>query len=453
MQSSGQSSVDVSTDYGSWYWFIFIVIVFGLLFYSILRFADIKEISTNWPKYRCSPAIMPFASMYGYNTSENFNYCIENIFKSQMSQATGPFGTILSTMILGMMEFAKNLNSLRVMMATLLGGITRIFQEFTDRFKTFMGQTQVTSLRIQMLMKRVFGVLFAVIYMGLSAITAGNNFLQTFIFKFIDTFCFAPETHINIKDKGQIHISEVVLGDILEDSGDVVTSVYRFMADGQTMVKLGPIEVSTNHYVQHNGHWIEAKNHPDAVKIDDWAGGPQRPLICLDTSTHRIPIGNYIFSDWDETTQTDETVMRLAEMKLNGIQSNPNAFYRWPLQSSLDGSILVKMADRTLKQVRHLTVGDKLSTGTVTGTGKRTVKHICILPSGLFVSPSQLLWCKDKWVRAGHLYPVQYHKRLLYTLVVMNSGIIESNTGRLFRDMLEVHSSDLEDPIKSTLLV
>ena len=453
MQSSEQSSVDVSNDYGSWYWLIFIVIVFGLLFYSILRFADIKEISTNWPKYRCSPAIMPFASMYGYNTSENFNYCVENIFKTQMSQATGPFGTILSTMILGMMEFAKNLNSLRVMMATLLGGITRIFQEFTDRFKTFMGQTQVTSLRIQMLMKRVFGVLFAVIYMGLSAITAGNNFLQTFVFKFLDTFCFAPETYINIKGKGQIHISEVVLGDILEDSGDIVTSVYRFMADGQSMVKLGPIEVSTNHYVQYQGKWIEAKNHPDAVKIDDWSGGPQRPLICLDTSTHRIPIGQYIFSDWDETAQTDEAVMRLAEKKLNGINTNPNALYRWPLQSSLDGSILVKMADRTVKQVQNISVGDKLTTGTVTGTGKRIVKHICILPSGLFVSPSQLVWCKDKWVRAGHLYPVQYHKKVLYTLVVMNSGTIESSSGRVFRDMLEVHSSDLEEPIKATLLV
>jgi hypothetical protein len=393
---------------------------------------------------------MPFASAYGYNTTENFNYCIQNIFKVQIGQATGPFGTILSSIMISMMQFIKNLNSLRIMMATLLGGITRIFQEFTDRFKMLMGQVQVSALRIQMLMKRVFGILFSVIYIGLSAITAGNNFLQTFVFKFLDTFCFAPETYIRVKGKGQIQIQNVVVGDILEDTNDSVTSVYQFMADGQSMVKLGSIEVSTNHFVRYNGAWIQAKDHPDAVKAPDWSGGMLRPLICLDTKTHRIPIGNYIFSDWDETLTTDTKVMELAEQLLNGTKPTMKS-RNWPLQSAVDGSMSVKMADGSSKKVKQLRVGDALSTGRVSGKGIRHVYMVCMLPSGMYVSPSQLVWCKNKWVRAGHLYPVQYHSKLLHTLVVMNSAVLETCSGRVFRDMLEVHSPDMELPTKHAL--
>jgi len=440
-------------DYGSWYWFLFITVVFILIFRAILSFTDIVEITQNWQKYRCSPAIMPFASFYGYDTGQNFNYCIEQIFRTQMGLATGPFGTILSTMIVSMMEFAKNLNSLRIMVATLVGGITKVFQEFTDRFKTFMGQTQITSLRIQMLMKRVFGVLFAVIYMGLSAITAGNNFLQTSIFKFLDNFCFAPETQIQVRGKGTIQIKDIVLGDVLEPTGTTVTSVYKFMADGQSMVQLGPIQVSTNHFVQYNGTWIESRHHPDAVLLHPWNGGSTRPLICLDTNTHTIPLGPYIFSDWDETTDADIQVMQTAESMVNTSYSTLQTQYPWPLQSALDGSLPVKRKDGSVATVNAIQVGDVLSTGLVLGTGKRTVEQVCKLPSGYLVSPSQLLWNTDKWVRAGHIYPVKELQTTLYTLVIHHSATIESTTGQMFRDMMEVHSSLLETPVKTALCV
>jgi len=393
---------------------------------------------------------MPFASAYGYNTTENFNYCVQNIFKTQLGQATGPFGTILSSIMITMVQFIQNLNSLRIMMATLLGGITKIFQEFTDRFKLFMGQTQITALRIQMLMKRVFGVMFAVMYMGISAITAGNNFLQTFIFRFLETFCFAPETYIRIKGKGQIQIQYVKIGDILEDSGDIVTSVYRFMADGQPMVRLGPVHVSTNHFIYHTGKWIQAKEHPDAIQLPAWSGGQLRPLICLDTNTHRIPIHSYIFSDWDETASSDKQVMELGERLLNGTVPT-NRPRNWLLQPALDGSMVIRMANGTVKKAKYIRVGDSISTGRVIGTGLRHVSKLCILPSGLHVTPSQLIWCKTKWVRAGHLYPVHPISDLLYTFVVMNSAVLETHTGRVFRDMLEVHSPCMEEPTEAAL--
>jgi len=47
----------------SWYWLIFVTVVFGVIWYFINSAVDIAKISSNWPKYRCNPVIMPFASM------------------------------------------------------------------------------------------------------------------------------------------------------------------------------------------------------------------------------------------------------------------------------------------------------------------------------------------------------------------------------------------------------
>ena len=58
---------------------IFIIIVFiGLYVLSFLVIGT-KYIQDNWSLYRCNPTVMPFASMFGHDTSENFTYCIQNM--------------------------------------------------------------------------------------------------------------------------------------------------------------------------------------------------------------------------------------------------------------------------------------------------------------------------------------------------------------------------------------
>jgi len=439
-------AIQKATDYGSWFWFIFITIVFFIILYGFLSLVNVAEISRNWPKYRCSPSVMPFASAFGHNTAENFNYCVQNIFKNQMGEATGPYNTILGSIATSMMEFLKNLNSLRIMMATLLGGITKVFQEFTDRFKLFMAQVHTSSLRLQMLMKRVFGTFYAMIYMGLSAVQVGQNFSQTFIFKFIDTFCFPPETEVLILNRGVIPIRYVILGDRFE-SGNIVTSVYKFMADGQPMVRIGSTEVSTNHFIQYNSEWIQAKDHPDAIPTISWNGGAKRPLICLDTTTHKIPISNEIFLDWDETSDSDSSVMKLVDTTLNGFAEST---YAWKYQPALDGKLLVHLLDGRIKSLEMCKLGELTTTGMIHGLGRRLVQEICQLPSGLYCTPSQLLWTGSRWQRAGHIYPVIEKCMVLYTIVILHSSVLETSEGT-FRDMIELVSPDTELPTKQVL--
>jgi hypothetical protein len=438
----------------SWGWVFIISALLGGITYFLISAVNVAEVSRNWEKYRCSPSVMPFAKMYGHDATENFNYCLQGMFSGKMGSILGPFQSILGVIISTTMQFLRNLNNLRMMLATLLGGISKVIQEFTARFKLIFMQTRQMALRIQFLMRRVFAVMYSVIYMGTSGITAGLNFGDTIIFRFIDTFCFAPETKIQIQNKGVIPISEVKLGDICEKTGSRVTSVYRFMADGQDMVYLNGIEVSTNHYVQHEGKWIESGNHPDAHPAGQWNGGIARPLICLDTDDHRIPLGEYIFSDWDETSSSDKETMILAEEKLNG-GFFLDAPRDWLYQPAVDPHMELQMFDGSSKKAEDIKEGDILKTGKVVGKGKRHVYEYVLLPTGEKVTPSTLIWNEMNWRRAGHLYSQCLHRNHepieMVTLVIMKTACISTSMGITIRDMCEVHSPDMEEPTSNAL--
>jgi hypothetical protein len=448
-----ESDANVVPDTSSWFRLSIVTILLGALWYFMGAAIDVAEIGRNWPKYRCSPAIMPFASFYGHDTAQNFNYCVGNIFTGKVGSFTNPFAGILGILIQNVMKFIDNLSSLRIELATLLGGVDKMFQEMVDRLKLLMSQVRKTGQHMKFLMGRIFGTFYAVIYMGMSALTAGLNFGDTAIFGFLDTFCFAPETLINIQDRGFIKISDVRLGDVCDSNGARVTSIYRFLADGQPMVRLGGIHVSTNHYVRYEGEWIKAGDHPDAVPAGIWSGGPGRPLICLDTDIHVIPLAGYEFSDWDETATSDEDTMILAEKYLNN-SADITLARPWLYQPALDGATRVKLLDGTFIRADEICPDMITSMGSVIGIGRRAVHTYVELPDGEHVTPSTLIWNSEKWIRAGILYPdAIVHTdvpRVMTVLVIRGTASIETEYS-VMRDMCEVHSPDMELPTSKAL--
>ena len=238
------------------FFFITILLIAGIVF--ILASVDTKEISENWPKYRCSPSVMPFAGLYGHDTNEN---------------------------------------------------ITQI-----------MFRAQIAGTRMRFLMNRLFATFYAMIYMGVSGITAVTSFGDTFLFRFLDTFCFPPETLVEIEGfDTPVPISTVKIGDRFKGTDDLVTAVFSFYSDGQPMVEFpNGLQVSTNHYMYYNNLWIQAQDHPEAKRIQPWSGGVSRPLICLNTNHHRLFIGGYEFLDYDETELGDKETMSWVEHHVNG---------------------------------------------------------------------------------------------------------------------------------------
>ncbi len=410
-----------------------------------MNLSDTKDIIENWPKHRCKVNIMPFASFYGHNTGENFDYCMKNIFTGEAGPMLSPIFMVLGTMLSTISIMITTINSIRVQFATFMGGINLMFQNFADRFVQLTYRIQMTAARMKSLMNRVFGIFFAIIYMSMSGLTSLTNFSETFLFSFLDTFCFDPTTPIDVQGRGLIPIRDVKIGDILAATGGRVTSVFSFGANGQPMVQLGDILVSTNHFVQDGEKWVRAEEHSQARRAAPWTGGSERPLICLNTSDHRIPLGPFTFLDYDETEEADTETMNWVETRVNGIESK-EAADDISYSNVLDPSTLIKMKNGSWKALRDIQLYDEVSTGRVIGLVEKEISEVSHLPNHQTVGSGLLIWNEGKWVRAGSPYPKELleipvlHKNVILT----PSAVVETNTDLVFRDYMEIHSPDAE---------
>ena len=77
---------------------ILVIFIFILLYIFNLLVVGIQRIKANWPVYRCQPLIMPFASVFGHDSSENFAYCIANMQKNFMGPLLQPLNFNISSL-------------------------------------------------------------------------------------------------------------------------------------------------------------------------------------------------------------------------------------------------------------------------------------------------------------------------------------------------------------------
>jgi hypothetical protein len=425
--------------------FIILLFLFLGIWVAMIGMADVEEVKKNWPKYRCRPSIMPFAGLYGYNAGENFNFCLTNMFSAEMGTALGPVFVILGTIVSTLSTLLEVANSIRVQFATMMGGINTIFQNFADRFKQLLAAVQMTGFRMKLLMGRLYGAFFAMIYMSIAGMTTVQNFTETALFGFLDTFCFDPDTLVNIDGKGLIHVKDVKIGDRFVTTKSIVTSTFQFEADGQPMVELpGSIVVSTNHYVNYLGKWIQAGEHPLAVSKGPWNGGSERPLICFNTSDHRIPIGHFVFLDYDETEDADSQTMDWIDSKLNAKQSQSKRDFHYT--TCVDRDTRIRMKDGTEKPIQDIQLGDSVSTGKVIGLVQKECTEYCELSHHECVTPGLSYWQRNQWVRAGDVLPIQtlQYPQVFYSLIVLGTASYETHTGTMMRDYVEIHSPEAE---------
>ena len=422
---------------------IFMIIIAFVLTFGISRFFDVKNIKNNWSEERCSPLIMPFASIFGYNTKENFEFCIGKIFNNHSMPFFGSIGTMFANFTGLLTMIFDSISSLRNIISSLGGGINIVFQEFTERISNFFFKIRLSAIHIKTLIGRMYAILFSVMYMALSGITGVTTFTNTFLFSFLNVFCFPGDTKFNIKDKGYIPIKDIKIGDIILPTSTKVTATFRFFSKGQPMVKLGSTIVSTNHYVLYEGHPIKAGDHPDAKSMGSWDS--DEPLYCLNTSDNKIPINDYTFLDYDETNEGDIVTMNYIEGRVNSTTVDK----KYPFKEycpAIGENTSIKTSNG-LKLAKEVKIGDKLVTGgEVVGLIRREVSEVCKLSNGTIITPSTLIWNEkiNKWERIGEkIENIKDHNELVSFIVVPNSQI-ELEDGLRIRDYMELCSPDSE---------
>ena len=400
----------------------------------------------NWSEIRCQPHIMPLASLYGHDTNENLQFCLNNVIQEKSKGAVGPLAQGMGGFTGVLTNLMESANSFRTTLATMVGGIIRLITEFKARMEALMARVKMTASRMKMLMFRVYGTMFSVVYMGMSAMTAVVNFTDTFVFGFLEIFCFPEEQQIVLEGGLRKQIKDIKVGELLR-GGHKVKSTYVFLGDGHEMVQIGSVTVSANHLLLYEGKWIFSKDHPEAIPLGKWGGGISKPLICLSTDTHKIPVENYMFTDYDETDDGDIATQEFVHRSLNGTKS--------PLDtSSLSYDIGSPSSTRIhtlhgLKALDQVQLGDFVGKSKVVGIQRSKIAEFCILPDGSKIAAGALLWNseKEQWLRAYMLYPKEsctdMSESTIYISLFLNPGnhyILENGT--IVRDALEVKDKD-----------
>jgi hypothetical protein len=356
---------------------------------------------------------------------------------------SGTFGSIFSSFTGLLGSIFNSVSSLRNVIATLGGGINVVFQEFTDRITMFFFKLRVNAIHLKMMFGRIYAILFSVMYMGMSGITGMSSFTNTYLFSFLDTFCFPGNTLLMVQTESGPHpvpIKEIKIGDILLPGHSRVTGTFSFYAKGQPMVQIGSVVVSTNHYIMHEGKAIKAGNHPFAKQMGGWNSDDY--LYCLNTSNHMIPVGVLEFLDYDETNLGDYETMQYVEERINTYASNSEYMFKeYGFALEENEKIWTKNGLKAIKDIR---IGDQLTTGSkVVGVIRKEVTEMSNV-DGVKISPSTLYWNGTQWKRFGEQFPIESVAMECMSLIVAPNSQIELENGLRVRDYMELCSPDAE---------
>jgi hypothetical protein len=446
------SNIPNDSDYGLWlvanaaiFQVIFIIIAV-LALIGVTSITNIKEVADNWSKYRCDPSIMPFASIYGHDVVENFNYCMSNIFGTFSNDTTSSFGGAMNGFTGILQMLLNSINGIRTSVATLKGGIDLTFQEFIDRISVFFLHLRLSAIRLKYMMARLYAIVFSIMYMGTSGVTGMSTFANTTLFGFVEEMsCFPLNQMIEVRGKGFIEMKDVKIGDYLQ-GGQRVNGIFTFFSKGQPMVKLDDILVSNNHYVMAPIGWVKAEDHPDAIQETPWS---EELLICLNTNTHTMNIGKYLFRDFDECDEAHIETMKLVERMVNGHENKINGQRKLTEYTpAIHPTTMVRLANKSSVDAKSLKIGDKLASGGyIIGIADREVTEVCNN-----ISASTLVWT-NKWERIGELKPIQKLTKpdIYKAFLVTPNSAIELEDGTYIRDYIEICSSVIEEHYSKAL--
>jgi len=441
---------------GSLIWFLLLTALNVGILTALFTVGSLQEIAKNWSRYRCNPIFMPFAASFGSDPVENFNFCLDSVFAGKIALIFGPLYAILNEFGMIISKIVNVAMGLRNLFSSMFSSVQDFLNNVKQKILTIMTQLRMSFIKMNHLMGRVFGTLYAVIYMGISGLAGAQNIANNDLVQFLFEFCFAPDSPVPLFNGTVVPIRNIQVGDqlaALKDHSPVVTSKFVFDGYRTPMVMIGGLHLSAEHYVE----GAPAEKHPSAEIAFSI---PQ--LVCINVTGHRFRIGPLEVSDYDESSDASvvKITQSLAEYRLNGHCSTPAvghvATVLEEYSLGVDGTASVLLENGEWKRLQDIRIGDCVQIGGhVVGTVEEQVEFGVTLPSGLLVSASQLLWTGIQWERAAVVYPTQIRslRATLYQLFTAkcSSFYVKYNEDVvLVREYREIADPDMENPYRAS---
>lgn len=298
---------------------VFIFLVFIGLYVSNILAIGIENVKKNWPKYRCNPMVMPFASYVGpegTTSSENFSYCIQNMQTNYMQYLLQPLNYNLNVIGSVSSTLVDSINGIRKFFDYLRNEIMNIVQNIFGVFLNIIIEFQRNVINIKDLFSKLVAILATFIYLLNGSVMAMNSAwagppgkLVRSISKMKMPRCFEPNTIVKTRDGKYCKMENLELGTVLKDGSEVVsvmkiTNLDKDKKPVQPLYKFENGENGEDVYVSGTHliydptieSFVPVSKSKQAVLTDKYV----EYFSCLITSTNIIPIGAHVFHDWED---------------------------------------------------------------------------------------------------------------------------------------------------------
>ena len=290
---------------------IFIIIVFILLYVFNILTVGINKVKENWTLYRCNPAVMPFAAVFGEDTSTNFTYCIQSMQENYMSYLMQPLmynlnvvGDVGANITSSINDVRGFFDRIRTFMTDIVGGVFSVFLNILIEF-------QRLTINIKDLFNKLIGIMVTLMFTLDGSIKTMNSVWLGPPGEITRALCFHPETKLRLKDDSLVSMKDVPLNAVLkngsivnavmhisnlDEKGKYIEALYR--VEGGEDTEDTSILVSGSHLIYEPGQkkFVQVEHLLQATKTEIMC----ETFTCLITSNHVIPIGKWIFHDWED---------------------------------------------------------------------------------------------------------------------------------------------------------
>ena len=291
---------------------IIILLIFILLYLFNIFSIGIKKIRNNWPKYRCNPMIMPFVNIFGEDIMSNFTFCIQGMQTHYMKYLMQPLNYNFS--ILGQLgqKFSVNIQNIREFFNKLRNMITDSIKNIFGVFLNIIIEFQRIIINIKDLFAKLIGILATLLHTISGLIYTMESGWNGLPGQMVRALCFDPETLILTNDNILVPMKNIEPGTILKNGSRVSATMKISNLDEkdnfiEDMYEVKDGEKNNVIYVT-GSHLIYDKSISEFVEVKNLRGeNPSirstkqcKELACLITSDNTIPIGKWVFHDWED---------------------------------------------------------------------------------------------------------------------------------------------------------
>ena len=295
---------------------ILIILIFiGLYIFNVLGIG-LKNIQDNWSIYRCNPLVMPFAGLFNQDVTSNFTYCIQNMQGSYMDELLKPIHYSQSVIGESGNLITDAIQDIRAFFDKIRDFITEIISTIMAVFLNLLIDIQKIIISIKDLFSKLVGVAVTFAHV----IGGSGNFSSSVwegppgeTLRAVGSVCFHPDTLVKKYNNKVVKMKNLKLGDKLKNGQIVKGKMYLHNLDESNNFienlysisngeKNEPIIVSGSHLIfdKKINNFIYVKDYEAATITNN----NLETLFCLITSDHTIPLGNYIFHDWEDNNET-----------------------------------------------------------------------------------------------------------------------------------------------------